>query len=173
MDTYFICEICGYKTDRKYNFLRHKEKQCLIDLLFCNICGRKFTKNVYFLSHKASCKLKYKCELCGQEFTTKRSLSSHRSNRKCVIDNIGDKTVPQSNRIYICQMCRSHFDSIKDYATHTCSKKFLLTANSCIREYLCKICKKVFINMTANLLVLLLMCLFAEYVMKNLTMSPV
>ena len=144
MDTYFICEICGYKTDRKYNFLRHKEKQCSIDLFCCNICGRKFTKNVYFLSHKASCKLKYKCELCGQEFTTKRSLSSHRSNRKCVIDNIGDKTVPQSNRIYICQMCRSHFDSIKDYATHTCSKKFLLTANSCIREYLCKICKKVF-----------------------------
>lgn len=62
----FVCEYCGYSTNRKQVYIKHTERKFK--------CTEKREK------------CEYKCILCKKTFSHKGNYNKHRSNRSCIKD---------------------------------------------------------------------------------------
>ena len=86
----FECNICGYKTSRKFNLELHKSKkipckikenitESSIDNIIVNPEGLQSVNSVNLLNESV-----HKCEICGKVFNTRQGKYKHKKNVKCL-----------------------------------------------------------------------------------------
>ena len=87
----FCCELCDYKSDKKYNFTKHlstvKHKNQLLNDQIVTISDQKVAKSSKVAKIK---KLEFVCN-CGKHYKYKQGLSFHK--KTCIYDNKNEKII--------------------------------------------------------------------------------
>ena len=129
------CTICGFSTDRLFNFRRHlhvhsDDTNTKPNTMVCTHCGKQFLTLSGLLRHtkKIHTKItKYKCEFCKKLFNEKSHFQGHMSSH---IDH----------KAYTCTSCSLSFQYRPNCQRHmkTCGQK------SDKKKYTCELCQAEF-----------------------------
>ena len=83
----YVCDICGFKTNRGENLTRHKlmHKEKRLKCMFCDFSSSRKEQLECHMDrrHQDVCgELSHMCSECGQGFIYKNSLTKHLSQHK-------------------------------------------------------------------------------------------
>lgn len=124
----YSCDLCDYKTPRKYEIKSHRKRHLKEYAYTCPECLRGFyTKPEYEVHmNKHTGDMPFQCDVCGKSYALSASLRKHRMR-------FHSELYPD---IYTCHVCQRVITKLKTFESHM---KIHETGSS---TYVCDICGK-------------------------------
>ncbi|XP_033231830.1 zinc finger protein 99-like [Belonocnema kinseyi] len=128
----FNCDFCEYKSNAKYNLVRHVtscHSQASKSSYKCKECARTYNWPTHLARHirlvHATVKPNFFCDFCGYKFNRKCTLVKHMTSRHSQI----------SKSMYTCDKCSRSYRSLGGFYEH-----IRLKHAAVVPEFTCDIC---------------------------------